>query len=76
MNMANSTVDMLSLSGHKLRAKGHRALYLQGSALPAFHGWRSSGSRRAGTENAAGIIALGKACEMAGDFLEEENTKV
>jgi cysteine desulfurase len=33
-------------------------------------------SRRAGTENTAGIIALGKACELAGNFLEEEKTKV
>lgn len=79
MNMANSTVDMLSLSGHKLHApKGIGALYVRKgvSFRPFMVGGHQERSRRAGTENAAGIIALGKACEMAGDFLEEENTKV
>ena len=79
MNMANSTVDMLSLSGHKLHApKGIGALYVRKGVpfRPFMVGGHQERSRRAGTENAAGIIALGKACEMAGDFLEEENTKV
>ncbi len=79
MNMANSTVDMLALSGHKLHApKGVGALYLRKGVpfRPFMVGGHQERSRRAGTENAAGIIALGKACELAGDFLEEENTKV
>ncbi|MRR53570.1 MAG: cysteine desulfurase NifS [Deltaproteobacteria bacterium] len=79
MNMASSTVDMLSLSGHKLHApKGIGALYVRKGVpfRPFMVGGHQERSRRAGTENAAGIIALGKACEMAGDFLEEENTKV
>ncbi|RQW86238.1 MAG: aminotransferase class V-fold PLP-dependent enzyme, partial [Geobacter sp.] len=79
MNMANSTVDMLSLSGHKLHApKGIGSLYIRKGVpfRPFLVGGHQERSRRAGTENAAGIIALGKACEMAGDFLEEENTKV
>jgi len=79
MNMANSNVDMLSLSGHKLHApKGIGALYVRKGVpfRPFMVGGHQERSRRAGTENAAGIIALGKACEMAGDFLEEENTKV
>jgi cysteine desulfurase len=79
MNMANSNVDMLSLSGHKLHApKGIGALYIRKGVpfRPFMVGGHQERSRRAGTENAAGIIALGKACEMAGDFLEEENTKV
>ena len=79
MNMGNSTVDMLALSGHKLHApKGVGALYLRKGVpfRPFMVGGHQERSRRAGTENAAGIIALGKACEMAGDFLEEENTKV
>ncbi|MHC1698449.1 MAG: cysteine desulfurase NifS [Geobacteraceae bacterium] len=79
MNMANSTVDMLALSGHKLHApKGVGALYLRKGVpfRPFMVGGHQERSRRAGTENAAGIIALGKACEMAGDFLEVENTKV
>ncbi|MRR05607.1 MAG: cysteine desulfurase NifS [Deltaproteobacteria bacterium] len=79
MNMANSTVDMLSLSGHKLHApKGIGALYLRKGVpfRPFMVGGHQERSRRAGTENSAGIIALGKACELAGEFLEEENTKV
>jgi cysteine desulfurase len=79
MNMANSTVDMLALSGHKLHApKGVGALYLRKGVpfRPFMVGGHQERSRRAGTENAAGIIALGKACELAGYFLEEENTKV
>ena len=79
MNMANSTVDMLALSGHKLHApKGVGALFLRKGVpfRPFMVGGHQERSRRAGTENAAGIIALGKACEMAADFLEEENTKV
>jgi cysteine desulfurase len=79
MNMANSTVDMLAISGHKLHApKGVGALYLRKGTpfRPFMVGGHQERSRRAGTENAAGIIALGKACELAGDFLVEENTKV
>jgi len=79
MNMATSNVDMLSLSGHKLHApKGVGALYLRKGTpfRPFMVGGHQERSRRAGTENAAGIIALGKACELAGDFLVEENTKV
>jgi cysteine desulfurase len=79
MNMANSTVDMLSLSGHKLHApKGIGALYLRKGVpfRPFLVGGHQERSRRAGTENSAGIIALGKACELAGEFLNEENTTV
>ncbi len=79
MNMANSTVDMLAISGHKLHApKGVGALYLRKGTpfRPFMVGGHQERSRRAGTENAAGIIALGKACELAGAFLVEENTKV
>jgi cysteine desulfurase len=79
MNMGNSTVDMLALSGHKLHApKGVGALYLRKGVpfRPFMVGGHQERSRRAGTENTAGIIALGKACELAGNFLEEEKTKV
>lgn len=79
MNMANSTVDMLALSGHKLHApKGIGALYLRKGVpfRPFLVGGHQERNHRAGTENAAGIIALGKACELAGEFLDEENTKV
>ncbi len=79
MNMRNSTIDMLSLSGHKLHApKGIGALYLRKSVpfRPFLVGGHQEKSRRAGTENSASIIALGKACELASQFMDDENTRV
>lgn len=79
LNMAESTIDMLSLSGHKLHApKGIGALYVRKGVpfRPFLVGGHQEKSRRAGTENTAGIVALGKACELAGQFMEDENTRV
>jgi cysteine desulfurase len=79
MDMAKSTIDMLALSGHKLHApKGVGAMYLRKgvSFRPFMVGGHQERSRRSGTENSASIIALGKACELAGQFMEEENTRV
>jgi cysteine desulfurase len=58
----------LSISGHKMHApQGVGALYLRkGTKLqPLFYGGRHERSRRAGTENVPGIVALGKAAELA-----------
>src|SRR5271169_457432 len=58
----------LSISGHKLHApQGVGALYVRkGTRLrPLFYGGRHERSRRAGTENVPGIVALGKAAELA-----------
>jgi cysteine desulfurase len=79
MDMKNSTIDMLALSGHKLHApKGIGALYLRKGVpfRPFMVGGHQERNRRSGTENTASIIALGKACELAGKFLEDENTRV
>jgi cysteine desulfurase len=60
--------DALSISGHKMHApQGVGALYLRkGTRLqPLFYGGRHERSRRAGTENVPGIVALGKAAELA-----------
>jgi cysteine desulfurase len=79
INMAASKIDMLSLSGHKLHApKGIGALYVRKGTpfRPLMVGGHQEKSRRAGTENAAAIIALGKACQLAGEFMEAENTTV
>ena len=79
LNMAESTVDMLSLSGHKLHApKGIGILYLRKGIpfRPFLVGGHQERGRRAGTENTAAIIALGKACQIAGDWMEDENTRV
>ena len=79
INMADSTIDMLSLSGHKLHApKGIGVLYLRRGTpfRPFLVGGHQEKSRRAGTENAAAIIALGKASELAGTLMELESTQV
>ena len=79
INMAASGVDMLSLSGHKLHApKGIGILYLRKGTpfRPFLVGGHQERSRRAGTENTAAIIALGKACQLAGEWLEDENSRV
>ena len=79
LNMAESPVDMLSLSGHKLHApKGIGALYLRKGTpfRPFMVGGHQERNRRAGTEATSSIIALGKACELAAHWMEDENTRV
>jgi cysteine desulfurase len=69
-------VDMLSLSGHKLHApKGIGALYVRKKTRfnPYLIGGHQERGRRAGTENVASIIALGKACELAMKDIDKES---
>jgi cysteine desulfurase len=75
MDLANSEIDMLSLSGHKLHApKGVGALYLKRGIRfrPLFRGGHQERGRRAGTENAPAIVGLGKACQLAREALPIE----
>ncbi|MGA9543339.1 MAG: cysteine desulfurase family protein [Candidatus Sulfotelmatobacter sp.] len=70
--------NALSISGHKMHApQGVGALYVRkGTRLqPLFHGGRHERSRRAGTENVPGIVALGKAAELAMQGLERGDDK-
>lgn len=79
INLACSNIDMLSLSGHKLHApKGVGALYVKKGVRfrPYVIGGHQERGRRAGTENVASIVALGKACELAKANMEKENTEV
>ena len=79
LNLSQSNIDLLSLSGHKLHApKGVGILYVRkGSRLsPYMLGGHQEAGRRAGTENVPGIVALGKACELAAKNIEAENNKV
>ena len=65
--------DLLSLSGHKIHApQGIGALYVRKGTLlkPLFYGGTHERSRRPGTENVAGIVALGKAAELAREGLD------
>ncbi len=66
-------IDALSMSGHKLYApKGIGALYVKnGIEFEKFmDGGHQEKNKRAGTENVAGIVGLGKACELASINLE------
>ncbi|WP_282339154.1 MULTISPECIES: cysteine desulfurase NifS [Pseudomonas] len=79
LELADSKIDMLSASGHKLHApKGIGVLYLRrGSRFrPLLRGGHQERGRRAGTENSAAIVALGQAAEMALTSMEHENTEV
>ena len=79
IDLKNTRIDMLSLSGHKLHApKGIGVLYLRRGCRfrPLLRGGHQERGRRAGTEASASIVALGKACEMAMLNMEKENTEV
>ena len=68
-------VDLLTLSGHKIYApKGIGVLFVRRSVrlAPMLHGGTHERQRRAGTENVAGIVALGKAAELASTWLTED----
>jgi len=72
-------VDLLSIAGHKFYApKGVGALYIRkGLKLePLVHGAGHEYGRRAGTENVASIVGLGKAAEIAWRDLKEYREKV
>lgn len=65
-------VDLLSVAGHKLYApKGVGALYVrEGTPIePLMHGAGHESGRRAGTENVLLTVGLGKACQIARDFM-------
>ena len=79
IDLSKLDIDLLSISGHKLHApKGIGVLYVRkGTRLSPFMlGGHQETGRRAGTENVPGIVGLGKACELAGKNIIEENTKV
>jgi cysteine desulfurase len=69
-------VEMLSLSGHKVHApKGIGVLYVRKGTrfYPYVIGGHQERGRRAGTENVASIIGLGKACEIAAKNITQES---
>ncbi len=79
IDLTRLPVHFLSLSGHKLHAaKGVGALYVNRKTRfqPLLVGGPQEGGRRAGTDNVASIVGLGKAAELAVATLEEENTRV
>jgi cysteine desulfurase len=74
INIGETGVDMLSLSGHKFHSpKGIGALYIRKGTKfsPFMIGGHQEKGRRGGTENTASIIGLGKAAELAAAHLAE-----
>ncbi|WP_295456336.1 cysteine desulfurase NifS [uncultured Thiodictyon sp.] len=79
IDLKDTSIDMLSLSGHKLHApKGIGVLYLRRNTRfrPLLRGGHQERGRRAGTENSASIVALGKACELALQHMDTEKRTV
>jgi cysteine desulfurase len=79
INLKETAIDFLSISGHKLHApKGIGVLYVRKGTpfVPFMNGGHQEHGRRGGTENVAAIIGLGKACEFVAAHMVEENTRV
>jgi len=79
IRLRDTAVNFLSLSAHKFHGpKGVGALYVnrQTRFNPLVAGGGQENGRRGGTENAAGIVGLGKAAELAGKYLIEGKCSV
>mgnify|MGYP002510034775 FL=1 len=79
IDVKEMNIDLLSLSGHKICApKGIGAIYIKKGVPinPLIHGGAQEKKRRAGTENIAGIVGLGKAIELANAEIEQNTAKV
>jgi cysteine desulfurase len=72
-------IDMLSASGHKIYGpKGVGCLYVRRGVklAPQAHGGGHERGMRSGTENVAGIVGFGKACEIAARDMEKESERL
>ncbi|HWH78001.1 MAG TPA: cysteine desulfurase NifS [Candidatus Binatus sp.] len=79
LNVNELPIDLLTISGHKFHApKGVGALYVRrGITFPPFMiGGHQERNRRAGTENVASIIGMGKAAEIALRRLPADSTAI
>ncbi len=79
IDLARVPITYLALSGHKLHApKGVGALFVRKGTpfTPLISGGHQERGRRGGTENVASIVGLGRACTLAGEHLDEEQTRV
>ena len=79
INVKEENIDMLSLSGHKFHGpKGVGALYVR-KGFPIqnlIEGGAQERSKRAGTENIAGIVSMAAALKDACDHMDENMPRV
>ncbi|MBQ9919727.1 MAG: cysteine desulfurase NifS [Clostridia bacterium] len=79
IDVKKENIDLLSMSSHKFHGpKGVGALYIRkGLVVPnLIDGGAQERGRRAGTENTAGIVGMGKALEIAVSTMDERNEKL
>ena len=79
IRLRDSAINFLSLSAHKFHGpKGVGVLYVNKRSRfsSSIIGGSQENARRAGTENVASIVALGKAAERAAEYLTDETTRV
>ncbi len=79
LDVKNTEIDMMSVSGHKFHApKGIGALYVKSTTLisPLIIGGHQENGKRAGTENVPSIVGMAKAAQLAQDSLDYESTEV
>ncbi len=79
LQLSGTPINFLSVAAHKFHGpKGIGALYVSGSTRfrPLLFGGSHENKRRAGTENVASIVGMGKAAELAAAKVEEEKGRV
>lgn len=79
IDVKDTHIDALSMSANQFNGPtGVGALYLREGVriLPLIEGGVQEGGRRSGTENSIGIVAMGKAAELAKQEMSERVNKV
>ncbi|MDR0408279.1 MAG: NifS family cysteine desulfurase, partial [Campylobacteraceae bacterium] len=79
VDVKETDVDFLSFTAHKFHGpKGVGGLYIKNGCkiVSLLHGGEHMGGFRSGTLNVAGIVGMGKALELANDYMDFENSKV
>ena len=79
VNFRDDGISLMAISWHKLYApKGIGALIVRKGVklAPLMHGGPQERNRRAGTENVAGIVAFGKACEIALNDMTNDSLRI
>ncbi|MCB9766767.1 MAG: cysteine desulfurase NifS [Candidatus Omnitrophica bacterium] len=79
VNLANTSIDLMAISGHKFHApKGVGAIYIRSGfkIKPLFWGGNQERGRRPGTEPVPFIVGLGKAAQLAEECLDHEFDRI